>query len=115
MFGLQTTVNDRMKNNGGHIAGPDHALMGQSVAPLAPGGGDVAAGEAAGAPNYRECDDAAKCCKVCEHNDASAGMCMKYNFKNSPMMTCDSFESPDGKDDESLEDSGMSGGGDTGY
>lgn len=103
-FGLQTTVDQRMKNNGGFIAGPNHALLGDSSAAPAP--------EADGpseAPNYRECDSAAQCCKTCENNDPQQSMCMLYQFQDSPMMVCDSWEPVGGMDQAQDQGEGESG------
>lgn len=100
-FGLQTTVADRAKNNGGFIAGPNHALLGASAAPPQAMDAGADQGTDGQAPNYRECDSAEECCNVCAHHDGQAGMCTKYNFKDSPMMVCDSFESADGDGQDS--------------
>lgn len=93
-IGQQTTVFDRAKANGGFMTGPNHPLDAQLDDPdkdTEDQENEKSNAQAAGAPNYREMEDASRSCKTCQHFEAEEGECELYHFNAKPFMVCDSW------------------------
>jgi hypothetical protein len=78
-----STVNDRIKRNGGFVAGPNHRMLnaGPQAEPEA---------EQPPAPNYQEGEPGHQCME-CEHYQDDR-TCTKHDFQTKPQMVCDDFE-----------------------
>lgn len=89
--GMPKTVNERLKMNGGILAGPNHKFSNQRIRQTMEEGGEPDMGdeeEAEGPPNLRDAERMDSCA-TCTHYGAQK--CQKYDTDVDPGDVCDAF------------------------
>lgn len=91
MTGMPKTVFERMKLNGGIIAGPDHKLSNERIRQSMEEGETESKPEGPEPPNLRDAERMDSCA-TCTHY---AGMkCTKHDCEVGPSQICDDYTKP---------------------